>query len=77
MSSKQIKLLCTILGCVSLVCIAGALYAGYRYVDIVKDYGIDAPFEDFTNNPYLVNALYNIGYMVKNICKYTHIAILP
>jgi hypothetical protein len=69
MSSKQIKLLCLILGCVTLVCVAGVLYPGYRFVEIVKDYGIDAPFEDFTTSKVMTDILYAIDHAVEGLWR--------
>ena len=51
MTSKQLKLLLVIMG----VCAIGLLWG---YWDIVSQYGIDAPFEDFTNNGLLVKLYY-------------------
>lgn len=62
MSSKQINLLKLILGCAVLVFIGGICYAGYRYAGIVSAYGIDAPFEDFTNSEVLTRVLYAINH---------------
>ena len=67
MSSKQIKLLCRILGCATLLVIGGVFVAAYQYVEITSQYGIDAPFEDFSNNPLLVKVLYDISHVVKGI----------
>lgn len=69
MSSKQIKLLCLILGCATLIMLAGVMYPGLKYAMIVKDYGIDAPFEDWSNNPLLVRVLYDINHLHELILR--------
>jgi hypothetical protein len=61
MSSKQAKLLCLILGCVSLVVIGGVMYPALRYIEIIDQFGIDAPFEDFTNVEFLSNVWYGLN----------------
>jgi hypothetical protein len=45
----------------------GVLYPAYRFIEIVDMWGIDAPFEDFTNNPLLVNTWYNMQAITEGI----------
>jgi hypothetical protein len=61
MSSKQTKLLCKIYGCVTLLLIGGVFVAGLRYGQIVNQFGIDAPFEDFTSIQFLSNVWYGLN----------------
>lgn len=65
MTSKQIKLLLKILGCATLVIIAGKLFAAY--FNITNQFGIDAPFEDFGFSQIKVEILYFMNSILKHI----------